>query len=56
MYAAPMTIKNENEFNRFGRFAVVRSPAFRCPANSSMAGKRTEIIMGKTMIEYRIFF
>ena len=28
----------------------------RCPANSITSGKRTEIIMGKMMIEYKIFF
>jgi hypothetical protein len=56
MNAAPMTTKNEKEFNRFGRFATVNSPRLRCPANSSIAGKRTEIIIGKMMIEYQIFF
>jgi hypothetical protein len=51
-----MTMKNENEFNRFGRFATESKPALRCPAYSSMSGKRTETKMGKTMIEYKIFF
>jgi hypothetical protein len=57
MYAAPMTMKNENEFNRFGRFAAVKSPPLlRCPANSRMSGKRTEMRTGKMMIEYQMFF
>jgi hypothetical protein len=56
MKAAPMTMKNEKESNRFGRFATVNSPRLCCPANWSIAGKRTEIITGKTKIEYQMFF